>query len=75
MKTTLRLDDALVRYARQVALESGLTLSAFVEDALRRSLARSEKSRRFTTFGGRGLLPGVDLGDSAELLDRMDGSE
>ena len=79
MRTTLQLDDALIRDAKQAALESGRTLTAVVEDALRQSLSRREKGghRRpvsFTTFGGNGVLPGVDLDDSPGLLDRMDGN-
>ena len=79
MRTTLQLDGALLRAAKRVALESGCTLTAVVEDALRQALSRHEESGRrrpvkFTTFGGRGPLPGVDLDDSAGLLDRMEGS-
>ena len=74
----MQLDDALMRDAKRAAIESGRTLTAVVEDALRQSLAKRESSKRFrpvrfTTFGGNGLLPGVDLDDSAGLLDRMDG--
>ena len=72
----MQLDDALMRDAKRAALESGRTLTAVVEDALRQALARRQKSGRrplkFTTFGGNGPLPGVDLDDSAGLLDRME---
>ena len=68
-----------MREAKRAAIESGRTLTAIVEDALRQSLARRKKSSRrrpvkFTTFGGNGLLPGIDLDDSAGLLDRMEGN-
>lgn len=79
MRTTLQLDDALMQDAKRSALESGRTLTAVIEDALRQALSRREKSKRrrpvkFTTFRGNGLLPGVDLDDSAGLLDRMEGN-
>jgi hypothetical protein len=77
MRTTLQLDDALMQDAKRAALESGRTLTAVVEDALRQALSRRRESPsrqpvKFTTFGGNGLLPGVDLDDSAGLLDRME---
>ena len=77
MRTTLQLDDALMRDVKRTALESGRTMTAVIEDALRQALSRREKSKRrrpvkFTTFRGKGLLPGVDLDDSAGLLDRME---
>jgi hypothetical protein len=80
MRTTIRLDDALLREAKAVAAASGRTLTELVEDALRESLARrrADAGRRrliLRTFKGRGLRPGVDLDDSAALLDLMDRSD
>jgi len=79
MRTTIRLDEALLREAKQVAARSGKTLTAVVEDSLRETFARqkSQPERRrveLPTFkGGGGLLPGVDLDDSAALLDLLEG--
>ena len=77
MRTTIRLDDELLTRAKQAALERGTTLTAVIEDALRQALMRRDDSRRedFTlpTFRGNGLQPGVDLDDSASLLDLMEG--
>jgi hypothetical protein len=76
MRTTIRLDDQLLREAKALAAKTGRTLTAVIEDSLRRSLALSEGGDRspadLPTFGGRGLQPGVDLDDSASLLDLMD---
>lgn len=77
MRTTVRLNDDVLIQAKKLAAETGSTLTAIIEDALRRTLAaRREKARtkapKFTTFGGRGLRPGVDLDDSAALLDLME---
>lgn len=49
-------------------------LTAVIEDALRQMLARQEeaKSRRpvqLITVDGNGPLPGIDLDDSAALLE------
>jgi hypothetical protein len=77
MRTTIRLDDQLLRDAKQLAARTGRTLTAVISDSLREALARDaapEPRQRFQlpTFGGDGLRPGVDLDDSAALLDLME---
>jgi hypothetical protein len=77
-RTTLRLNDNLLVEAKKLAASTGRTLTAVIEDALRAALARHGQPRprrrpTLTTFKGRGLLPGVDLDDTAALLDRMEG--
>lgn len=76
MRTTIRLDDDLLRAAKRAAVERGTTLTAVIEDALRRALApgavASHEEVELPTFRGDGLQPGVDLDDSASLLDLMD---
>jgi len=76
MRTTIRLDDELLRDAKKLAAETGRTLTAVIEDALRQQLARREAPRgrvELPVFhGGGGLQPGVDLGDNAALRDLMD---
>ena len=56
-----------------------MTLTAIVEESLRARLARTTtESRapiRLTTTGRGGLRPGIDLDESASLLDVMDGVE
>ena len=77
MRTTIRLDDELLREAKQYAAESGRTLTALVEDALRETLSRrqrrsTKKRVRLKTGGQGGMQAGVDLDDSSALLDLMD---
>jgi Bacterial antitoxin of type II TA system, VapB len=77
MRTTINLPDELVSQAKKAAAESGRTFTAVVEDALREALSRraprqQRRPVRLPTFGGTGVLPGVDLDDSAALLDLMD---
>ncbi len=77
MRTTLRLDPDLLREAKVTAAESGQTLTALFTDALREALARRREATvtrppDFPVFHGTGLLPGVDITDSAALLDLMD---
>jgi hypothetical protein len=78
MRTTIRLDDALLAQAKAEALRSGRSLTKVIEDSLRESLGRRARSRmereevQLPTFGGGGLLPGVDLDSSAALLELME---
>ena len=78
MRTTIRLDPYLLREAKELAARTGKTLTAVIDDALRESLARHRSQRRraaatLPRFKGKGLRPGVDLDDTAGLLDVMDG--
>lgn len=80
MRTTLNIDDDLYRELKSRAVESGMTVTAMVEDAVRAALARSQSSDladsppiRLTTVSGRGVRPGIDLNDGASLRDFMDG--
>ena len=77
MRTTIRLDDELLSRAKRYAAEAGTTLTALIEDSLRERLSRRAErdgraeSLRLKTCGGDGTHPGVDLDDSASLLDVM----
>ncbi|MFZ0589423.1 MAG: ribbon-helix-helix protein, CopG family [Bryobacteraceae bacterium] len=78
MRTTVRLDDAILVEAKKLAAETGRSLTSVIEDALREVITRrktaSKAKRKFAlpTFKGRGLRPGVDLDNSAALLDAME---
>jgi len=80
MRTTVRLEEQLLKEAKRAAVDSGITLTQLIEDSLREKLARRQttaKRRRVTlpTFKGHGVRPGVDLSDSAALLDLMEGTD
>jgi hypothetical protein len=80
MRTTVRLDDRLMREVKRMAHESGQTLTAVIETSLRECLARRRRPAaqprvRLPTLGGDGLLPGINLDDSSSLLDRMEKSD
>jgi hypothetical protein len=77
MRTTIRIDDQLLAEARQLAAQTGQSLTAVIEDALREMLARRKQTAKrpwvqLPTVSGNGVLPGVDLDNSAALLDLMD---
>ena len=78
MRTTIRIDDGLLVELKTQAVASGRTLGEVIEDAIRAGLARRTATARASTvelpaFAGGSLLPGVDLEDSASLLDTMEG--
>ena len=81
MRTTVNIDDDLLRRARELALRSARSLGAVVDDALRLLLDASpvapSTAVHLPTYGGSGLRPGVDLEDKeglAALLDDLDES-
>jgi plasmid stability protein len=77
LKTTLNLDDRLLRSAKTRAAESDRTLTALVEEALRELLRQEASTVRRYRFSAKpvkgGLRPGVDLNDRDALYDLMDG--
>ena len=78
MRTTVRLDEALLERARREATKRQTTLTALIEQGLelvlRRPLKRPDNQPVMLPEcrAGGGTLPGVDLNDSASLLDRME---
>jgi metal-responsive CopG/Arc/MetJ family transcriptional regulator len=77
MRTTLSLDDNLMRAAKRRAAETGQTLSSVIETALRETLEQEKKTKhsfrlRWITVKG-GVQPGVDLVDRDALIERMEG--
>jgi hypothetical protein len=79
VRTTINLPDELISQIKKLAAASHSTVTAVIEDALRETLARrSRTSRReqviLKTYGRRGLLPGVDIDDTASMLDLMESS-
>lgn len=81
MRTTIRLDADLLAAAKRHALQTGSTLTGVIEDALRRALSRPPAGapRAATELpvasGGGVLQRGVDLDDSAALLELMEQSD
>jgi hypothetical protein len=79
MRTTLNIDDLLIREAKKKAAETGKTLTAVIEDALRHELAgetvaAAAFSLEFPTVKGT-RLPMVDVADRDALLNFMENPE
>jgi hypothetical protein len=77
MRTTIRLDDDLLKEAKAAAARQGRTLTSLIEDGLRDQLARASAPRDrhaepLPTFKGGGLRPGVDLDDNAAVRELLD---
>lgn len=74
-RTTLRIDDALLRRLRQRAAREGRTLQDVTNEALRRGLEPDESASDYRLelqgWDGR-LRPGVDPSDRDSMLDAMD---
>jgi hypothetical protein len=78
MKTTLLLDDEVHRQAKLASARLGIPLTRFIEEAIRLRISadaerRAEPVRKLPVCRSKGgLQPGVDLNDSAELLNILD---
>ena len=77
MRTTLNLDDELMRNVKQQAAATGRSLTEVIELYLRLGLVGEQTPRAgyrlgFTTVSGQ-LLPGVDVTDRDSLYERMEG--
>ena len=79
MRTTLNINDTLLKEARKHSIERNCSLGEIVDEALRLSLATQKKSstiaitRSLKTFEGSGIQPGIDLNNNASVLEAMDG--
>ncbi len=77
-RTTVRLPDDLLRRAKRKALAEGRTLTALIEEGLRRVLKDPEaetRQRRLLppiSSAAGGVFPGVDLSDTSSLQSLED---
>lgn len=79
MQTTLRLDDEIFRQAKSRAAAQGVSLTRFVEEAIREHLAKADvrpgrrRVRLPVSTASGGLAPGFSTLDeaiaAAELVD------
>jgi hypothetical protein len=76
MRTTIRINDDLLKRAKKRAADDGRTLTSLVEDGLTLILTKPKRTHRkrvdlpvSKTTGG--VLPGVDLNRSSDLEEVM----
>ena len=77
LRTTLNIDDDLMRRVKKRAHETGQTITKVIENALRQTLTGRRPAKRvyklrWVSVSGR-LQPGVDLTDRDALFDLMEG--
>lgn len=76
MRTTLDLDDRLLKRAKHMAVERGATLTRFIEDAIRASLDEAGRRPpfRLDLLVKKGdARPGVDWDDRDSIYEHMEG--
>ena len=76
MRTTLNIDDGLMRKIKDIAKSSGRTMTQVIEQALRKELAGEAPhpvhfDLQWITVSGR-IRPGVDLSDRDSLIEVME---
>jgi len=78
MKTTLLLNDEVHRQAKLASARLGIPLTRFIEEAIRLRIStdaarRTEPVAKLPVDKAQGgLQPGIDLDDTAELLNILD---
>ena len=77
MRTTIRIDDAILISAKKEAVSRNISLTKLIEEALTEKLYSPDHPVRkhkveLVTLDGSGLQPGVDIDDSAALLETME---
>jgi len=76
MRTTIRINDDLLKRAKKCAVDEGRTLTSLVEDGLALILAKPKAIHRKRvelpiSKATGGVLPGVDLNRSSDLEEVM----
>lgn len=76
MRTTIRINDELLKRAKKQAADEGRTLTSLVEDGLALVLLKPKTGRRKRVVlpvskATGGILPGIDLNRSADLEEVM----
>jgi hypothetical protein len=79
MRTTLNIQDDLMRRVKKHASETGATITEVVEQALRAAVAGQAPRKNRYTFVWKPVpgrtLPGIDLADRDSLYEVMERSE
>ena len=80
MRTTIRMNDELLRRAKKLAAEEGRTLTSIIEEGVTRVLsakARPLQNRVDIPISKKrgGVRPGIDINNYGQLLDIMEGHD
>ena len=73
MKTTVDIAEPLLKHAKRLAADEGVTLRELIEEGLRRVLARPRSGEAFRLRDGRvdghGVQSGVNEGDWSRVRE------
>ena len=77
MRTTVSIDDDLLRLAKRAAVDSDCSLSEVVSEALREVLCRRSAKPEYrveliTAGHGSQVVPGLELSDNAAVRAAID---
>jgi hypothetical protein len=76
MRTTVSIDDEVLRIAKRRAADEGRTLGDLITESLRERLARRPPTSRtrysVVTAGEGGPLPGIDITNNASVREVLD---
>lgn len=83
VRTTVRLDEQLMRQAKALAATEGRTFTSLIEESLRERIARTENSTgservKLSVFHGTGIRESLDpevFSDNSRLADALDESD
>ena len=76
MRTTIRINENLLKRAKKLAADEGCTITSLVEDGLELILAiprakRRERVELPVSKATGGVIPGIDLNRSSDLEEVM----
>jgi CRISPR/Cas system-associated protein Csm6 len=75
MKTTIEIADSLLDEAKRLAAKEGTTVTAYIEQGLRRIIAERKSFGLFrlrkATFKGEGLQPGVQAATGERIRETI----
>ena len=78
MRTTVTIDDNLLRQAKVIAAKRGNSLKTVVEEGLREVIrldkqsAKDDRRPPLVIHKTGGIMPGINLDRTSELLTQMD---
>jgi hypothetical protein len=79
LRTTVRVEEGLLEKAKAEAARRHTTLTALIEEGLRLTIGnvktpvRRKKVALPVSRRGGGTMPGIDINNSADLLDFLEG--
>jgi hypothetical protein len=79
LRTTVRLEESLLEQAKAEAARRNTTVTSLIEEGLYRVIKEGQnptpckKIELPVSTRGGGTLPGIDIDNSADLLDIMEG--